>query len=158
MGEVIRNIKEIRNLKTTSRLASDPTKHPRRQAGSNPNSAYCLETIRKRLRKTLDALRDDDANDQILRYEEEQRWCREEAWNDDVRDIRDGVANDAQGFRLSFVEADDLIAPPSESLKVPESAPPVIELPIGSAAGNPMLAVPTANRHPTHPPFRSQLG
>ena len=106
MGEVIRKIKAMRNAKTTSHLASDPTNRPKRQAGSNPHRAYCLETIRERLRKTLDEFRDDDANDQILRYEEEQRWCREEAWNDDVRDIIDGVANDAQGFKLSFVAAE----------------------------------------------------
>jgi len=126
MGEVIRKIKAIRNRKTTSRLASDPTKHPRRQADSNPNRVYCLETMRERLRKTLDVLCNDDANELILRYEEEQRWCREEAWNDDVRDIINGDANDAQGFRLSFLEADDLIASPSEKQMISSLLPPKV--------------------------------
>jgi len=158
MGEVIRKIKAIRNRKTTSRLASDPTNRPNQQAGSNPNNAYCLKTMQERLRKTLDAIQDDDANELILRYEEEQRWCREGAWNDDVRDTTNDVANDAQGFKLSFIEAEQNSVSSSESLKVPESAPSVMRSPIGSAAGNPMIAVPTANRHPTHPPFCSQPG
>ena len=63
----------------------------------------------------------------------------------------DGVANDAQGFRLSFVEADDLIAPPSESLKVSESDPPVMELPIGSAVRQPYARGPNREQTP-HPP------
>ncbi len=113
--------------------------------------------MRKRLRKTRDALQNDDANELILRYEEEQRWCREEAWNDDVRDTIDDVANGAQGFRLSFIEAEQNSVSPSESLKVSESAPPVMELPIGSAVRQPYAR--GSNREQTpHPPFRSQLG
>jgi hypothetical protein len=160
MGEIIRTIKAKRNVKTTSRLASDPTNRPKQQAGSNLKSAYCLETIRERLRKTLDAIQDDDANELILRYEEEQRWCREGTWNNDVRDIIDGVANDAQVFRLSSVEVERISAPPSETLKVSESAPPVIELPIGSAARQPYARGFNREQtpHPPTIPLRSQLG
>lgn len=68
MGEIIRQIKEKRNAKTTSLLASNPDKWPKRDRG-----LHCLETIRNRIRKTRDALRDDVANDAILAEVEEER-------------------------------------------------------------------------------------
>lgn len=149
MGETIQRIKAMRNAKTTSRRASNPAKHPQQQAVSDPKRVYCLKTFQDRLRKTVEALRDDDANDTILNEAEEERWCRERLSNDVANDTNNDVANDAQVFRLSSVEADDLIAPPSESLKAVAS-PSVIEslkgLPSGSPARGP--------REPNTPPPR----
>jgi hypothetical protein len=135
MGKIIRQIKAKRNAKTTSRLASNPDKRPK-----HTRSRYCLETIRTRIRKTRDALRDDVANDAILADAEEERWCRER--------LLDDVANDIQVFRLSSVEANVLIAPPSEILNA-VATPSVTRSPEGLPSGNP------ARRHcelTTHPP------
>jgi hypothetical protein len=57
MGGIIQQIKAKRNAKTTSLYASNPNKWPKRDHGS-----HCLETIRNRVRKTRDELRDDVAS------------------------------------------------------------------------------------------------
>jgi hypothetical protein len=96
MGEIVQQVKAERNSKTTSRLASNAAKHPKHVRQQTRNSKYCLYTTRLRLRKTCEALRDDDANDDILRQEETERWYRE-ALLDDVANVATvDVASDAQ--------------------------------------------------------------
>jgi hypothetical protein len=151
MGEIIRQIKAKRNAKTTSRLASNPEQKP-----TQDRSPYCLKTIRDRIRKTRDVLRDDVANDAILAEAEEERWCRERLLDDVANDINIGVANDIQGFRLSSIEASDLVASLSESFKA-NATPSVTRSPEGLPSGNPARGF-TASRHPTHPPLYSRIG
>jgi hypothetical protein len=131
MGEIIRQIKAKRNAKTTSRLASDPTKKPK-----HPHSRYCVKTIRDRFRKTHDTSRDDVANDAILAEAEEERWCRERLLDDVANDTNTDVANDNQVFKLSSVEANVVVAPPSEILKA-VATPSLIRSPEGLAVRQP---------------------
>jgi hypothetical protein len=90
MGKIARRIKVARNARTTSSLASDPARRPKGQR-------YNLVAIRMKLSRTLDRLRDEVATDAAGG---EIRWCR-----------------DNQVFRLSSVEANVLVAPPSEIQK-----------------------------------------
>jgi hypothetical protein len=131
MGDIIQQVKAKRNAKTTSRLASDPTKKPK-----HPHSRYCVKTIRDRVRKTHDASRDDVANDAILAEAEEERWCRERLLDDVANDTNTDVANDIQVFRLSSVEADVLVAPPSEIQKA-VAIPSLTRSPKGHAVRQP---------------------
>ncbi len=154
MGEVIQRIKVMRNAKSTSRLASDPAKHPRQIADSIPKSDYCLATIRERLRETIERLGNDVASDEVLRIEEELKWCREEVLNDVANDTVNGVANDIQVFKLSSVAADALIAPPPESFKAVAN-PLVISSHKGLPSGSP-VRVHDANQ--TTPPTHHSAG
>jgi hypothetical protein len=152
MGDIIRQIKEKRNAKTTSLLASNPNKWPKRDRG-----LHCLETIRNRIRKTRDALRDDVANDAILAEVEEERWCRERLLADVASDINTDVANDNQVFGLSSIEANDIAASPSG---IPKAVitPLVTKSPEGLPSGNPARGLPRANIPPArHSARKSRL-
>mgnify|MGYP003639711437 CR=1 FL=1 len=154
MGEVIQRIKAMRNAKSTSRFASDPTKQPRQIADSIPKRVYCLATIRERLRETIERLGNEFASDEVLSDEGNCKWCREEVLNDVANDTVNGVANDIQVFKLSSVAADALIAPPPESFKAVAN-PSVIESLKGLPSGSP-VRVHDANQ--TTPPTHHSAG
>jgi len=155
MGDVIQQVKAIRNAKSTSRLASDPAKHPLHLADSIPKSNYCLATIRERLLETRKKLENDVASDEILRHEGIiGKWCREGCLNDVANDTVNDVANDIQVFKLSSVEADALIAPSSESIKTAATSL-LISSSKGLPSGSPVRVV-DANQ--TTPPTHHSVG
>lgn len=142
MGEIARSIKAARNEKTTSRLSSDPDRRPRRRR-------YSLHKMREALSRTLKRLRNDVANEDVLRLEEAERWCREDAANDVANDITDGVANDTQVFRRSSSEDDGAVTSQDARQEQPASAP------LGDCltkrvlpTGSPLLALVRADTPP----------
>ena len=130
MGKIVRRINTARNTKTTSLLATDPSKHLKRGRKS-------LSIMRQGLRQTLELLQDDVANEDILRLEEADRWCREELLNDVANDITDDVANDTQVFRRSSYAADEIVTPQEVRHKNAESDLSVIPSPKGAAVRQP---------------------
>ncbi len=142
MGEIVRCINAARNATTTSRLATDPSKHPKRRRNS-------LSIMRQQLCKTIESLQDDFANEDILRMEEAERWCREDLLNDVANDITDNVANDTQVFKRSSCEADEVVIPQEVHYQIPESEPLVILSPIGAAVRQPCSQALRADTPPT---------
>ncbi len=128
MGEIIREIKARR---------------------SQRRSRFCLATIRTRIRKTHNALRDDVANDAILTDVEEERWYRERMLDDVANDDNIGVANDDQVFRLSSDEANEASTPSVARLQKPEPVPSMIPSPKGPAVRQPRSQALRANIPPT---------
>lgn len=62
MGDTIRKIKSERNAKTTSRLAANPSNHPKLSAISDSNRTYCLDQIRKKFEATMSRFQYEDSN------------------------------------------------------------------------------------------------
>jgi hypothetical protein len=142
MGQIARQIKAKRNAKTTSRLASDPVHHPKRHR-------YSLHKMRESLHRTLELLRDDIANEGWEYDQEELQWCREESFNDVVRDIIHSVVRDNQGFKRFSCEVDFVSSPPEARLEKAAAATlSVISSLQGSAVRQPCKRSPLAKNIP----------
>lgn len=146
MGKIARRIKATRNAKTTSSLSSDTTRRPKGQR-------YSVIAMRKALSRTLKVLQDDVANEDVLRLEEAERWCREELLNGVASDIIDSVANDTQVFRRTSCEADEVVVPQEVRHKNAAAEPSVIPSPKGAAVRQPCSQVLRADT----PPARQSL-
>ena len=151
MGDIVRRINTARNTTTTSLLATDPSKHPKRGRKS-------LSIMRQGLRQTLELLQDDVANEDILRLEEADRWCREELLNDVANDTTDDVANDTQVFRRSSYEADEIVTPQEVCHENAESTLSVIPSPKGAAVRQPCSQSLRADTPPTRQSARRMAG
>lgn len=119
MGEIARRIKAARNAKTTSRLASDPARRPGKHR-------YSVETMRDALSRTLERMKDDVANEEVLRSEEAERWCREDVLNDVASVITDDVATDTQVLKRSSCEGDGAVTSQDVRQEEPASDHPMI--------------------------------
>jgi hypothetical protein len=145
MGDIIQEVKAIRNAKTTSRLASNPYGKPK-----STNNRYDLKTIRNRLQKTLKVLSNDVANHEILMEAEEERWCREKLLDDVANDINTGVANDIQVLELSSDVANEVSTPSPERFQKPEPDRTLIASSKGAAARQPCSQSLRADTPPAH--------
>lgn len=143
MGEIARRIKAARNAKTTSCLASDPACYPK-------DVRYSLKRMRRALSRTRKRLSGDVANEEVLRLEEAERWCREELLSSVANDMIDGVANDTQVFKRSSCEADEIVTSQEECHQKAEADLSVIPSSKRVAVRQPCSQALRADTPPAH--------